>query len=192
MTQKPLKSKKYQPKPRQVEDIPAFKCPCGKVFIHKPSAIACCDAHKCDECDEKPAYTYPNLCQEHYNLRASKRARDSWDKSDKQGFNGIDYFYSDSLDKYMTEDDIYCHWEEDFPEAEFDINKAAEEYCLYLCEAAKPERLDLEREWEDALSHEYGYSDMPEGWEILQKQIDDFMDNMKWETVRETRIGLKV
>lgn len=186
--------KKYEPKPRQVEEVKAYKCPCGKSYINKQSAIDCCDAHKCDHCDNKPAYTYSNLCRKHYEQDKLERQSTTWQKSEKKPWNDIDYVYSDYLNKYLTEEDIEYEWEEDFPGQPFNFTEAAEHYCLYLCEQAKPSRINLESMWQDALiCDDFSYEpEMPEGLEELQSQIDAFMTEMNWPLIRETNIGLRV
>ena len=172
---------------KEIQTVECYKCPCGKVFRLSHLAAECCDNNWCTECKkEKATYSYPSKCRGCLSLQYDKR----WEDSEKREWEGP-FIYSDVYDKYMTEDDLVWEWEEDFPDEDFNLTKAAQEYRLYVCQEVRPRELDLPEDWYD-YAPDVDDWEPPKGWKEVQRVYNEYVSNCDPFSYISTRYGLKV
>ena len=189
-----MKSKYAELTTPTIQEIKCYKCPCGKVWNYQERAAECCGNKLCTQCGENQwEYSYEMICG---NCK-EENAQEYWQKSGKKEWMEFSspYVYSDLLNEYLDEEDVYRHYEEDFGEdwENVDWQKAAETYRLYVCEPIKPRKIDLLNHWA-----EYGPSDpfedfeYPEGWEKVEETYNNYLENCGPFSYIDTQYGLKV
>lgn len=179
---------KYQIKPT-VTEVKCYKCPCGKVWMTQERAAECCGNKLCTQCNEREwKYSYKMICEHCKNANA----QEYWKKSEKKEWGDSPYVYSDYLNEYFTEDDVYWRFEEDFDKEldKEDWPKAAEHYRLYVCTEVRPPPLSCIDDWADYMPTEVDFTPT-KGWEQVEEVYNTYLENCGPFSYTDTSFGLK-
>ena len=180
---------KHQTKPT-IQEVKCFRCPCGKIWNHQERAAECCGNKLCTQCNDRQwKYSYKMICER----CKETNAQEYWHKSEKKEWGKSPFVYSDYLNEYLTEDDIYWKFEDDFNRQmqDKDWPKAAEHYRLYVCTPHKPPQISLLDSWCDYMPTEVDF-EPPKGWEEIETAYNEYIENCTAFSYIDTSYGLRV